>query len=195
MLLWALWMRCHCMLFSFFCSLFLIFVSFRLFRVICFHLSEETSRKFPKHKYTAVAGFIFLRFFCAAIMSPVTYKLIDGMSSVLVTVLVSSLSFLCSAFFSFFSLYFTSCTLRLSLVSCSSRTEQRSTASLHPDKQAVAKCGNWSGVRHKGMNNNPLESHVQSLSLFVTVLALSLSLSVSLGLLICVCFHFDRRCT
>lgn len=42
------------------------------FRVMAAHLREEVSKSYPEAKYTAVGGFIFLRFFCPAILSPET---------------------------------------------------------------------------------------------------------------------------
>ena len=40
------------------------------FREICQHLQVETAPKFPKSQHMVVGGFIFLRFFCPAILSP-----------------------------------------------------------------------------------------------------------------------------
>jgi len=48
------------------------------FREMANHLHSEVAKKFPGSKHTAVAGFIFLRFFCPAILSPDTVGLIDG---------------------------------------------------------------------------------------------------------------------
>lgn len=40
------------------------------FRVMAAHLRDEVVRAYPEAKYTSVGGFIFLRFFCPAILSP-----------------------------------------------------------------------------------------------------------------------------
>eukprot|EP01139_Manchomonas_bermudensis_P014456 Amastigsp_a508501_771.p2 type:complete len:346 gc:universal Amastigsp_a508501_771:1082-45(-) len=40
------------------------------FREICHHLQRETMPKFPKSQHMVVGGFIFLRFFCPAILAP-----------------------------------------------------------------------------------------------------------------------------
>eukprot|EP00002_Diphylleia_rotans_P039100 TRINITY_DN8990_c0_g1_i3.p1 TRINITY_DN8990_c0_g1~~TRINITY_DN8990_c0_g1_i3.p1 ORF type:complete len:866 (+),score=176.29 TRINITY_DN8990_c0_g1_i3:123-2720(+) len=40
------------------------------FRVICQHLKAEVNKRFPEKKYIAIGSFIFLRFFCPAIVAP-----------------------------------------------------------------------------------------------------------------------------
>lgn len=40
------------------------------FRLMAAHLREEVVRAYPEAKYISVGGFIFLRFFCPAILSP-----------------------------------------------------------------------------------------------------------------------------
>jgi len=45
------------------------------FRVICTHLGREVHNRFPNSKYTAIGGFIFLRFFNPAINLPESYGL------------------------------------------------------------------------------------------------------------------------
>jgi hypothetical protein len=40
------------------------------FRVMASHLRDEVVRAYPEAKYISVGGFIFLRFFCPAILSP-----------------------------------------------------------------------------------------------------------------------------
>lgn len=40
------------------------------FLVMAAHLRDEVVRSYPEAKYTSVGGFIFLRFFCPAILSP-----------------------------------------------------------------------------------------------------------------------------
>ncbi|KAI9597754.1 hypothetical protein BDF19DRAFT_434347 [Syncephalis fuscata] len=47
----------------------------RQLREICHFLSSVVNERFPKAKLTAVGGFIFLRFFCPAIVSPETHNL------------------------------------------------------------------------------------------------------------------------
>ncbi|KAL1917866.1 uncharacterized protein VTP21DRAFT_3700 [Calcarisporiella thermophila] len=47
-----------------------------VFRELCFHLSTAVGRRFPEAKYTAVGGFIFLRFFCPAIVAPEVEELV-----------------------------------------------------------------------------------------------------------------------
>jgi hypothetical protein len=42
------------------------------------HLRAEVAKKFPDFQLQAVAGFIFLRFFCPAIMNPFAYNLTEG---------------------------------------------------------------------------------------------------------------------
>jgi GTPase-activator protein for Ras-like GTPase len=46
-------------------------------RVFC-HAQREVSKKFPEMKQLVVGGFLFLRFFCPAIVSPHKYGLVDG---------------------------------------------------------------------------------------------------------------------
>lgn len=43
---------------------------YRSFREICHYILSSVRERFPEAKYTAVGGFIFLRFFCPAIVSP-----------------------------------------------------------------------------------------------------------------------------
>lgn len=40
------------------------------FRIMAAHLRDEVVRSYPEAKYISVGGFIFLRFFCPAILSP-----------------------------------------------------------------------------------------------------------------------------
>eukprot|EP00009_Paramoeba_aestuarina_P003177 CAMPEP_0201514696 /NCGR_PEP_ID=MMETSP0161_2-20130828/6463_1 /ASSEMBLY_ACC=CAM_ASM_000251 /TAXON_ID=180227 /ORGANISM="Neoparamoeba aestuarina, Strain SoJaBio B1-5/56/2" /LENGTH=1626 /DNA_ID=CAMNT_0047911325 /DNA_START=239 /DNA_END=5119 /DNA_ORIENTATION=- len=40
------------------------------FKTICYHLYREVESKFPQNRHSAVGGFLFLRFFCPAIISP-----------------------------------------------------------------------------------------------------------------------------
>eukprot|EP00002_Diphylleia_rotans_P018460 TRINITY_DN3574_c0_g1_i5.p1 TRINITY_DN3574_c0_g1~~TRINITY_DN3574_c0_g1_i5.p1 ORF type:complete len:871 (+),score=139.07 TRINITY_DN3574_c0_g1_i5:51-2663(+) len=40
------------------------------FRIICHHLKTEVCKRFPEKKYIAISSFIFLRFFCPAIVAP-----------------------------------------------------------------------------------------------------------------------------
>jgi len=48
------------------------------FREMAFHLQTEAIKKFPESRHTAVGGFIFLRFFCPAILSPESCGLSSG---------------------------------------------------------------------------------------------------------------------
>jgi len=48
------------------------------FRVMANHLQAEVVKRFPDSKYQSVAGFIFLRFFCPAILAPDTNGLYGG---------------------------------------------------------------------------------------------------------------------
>ncbi|KAI7885566.1 hypothetical protein K492DRAFT_234094, partial [Lichtheimia hyalospora FSU 10163] len=41
-----------------------------MIREICYNISECTAERFPEARYTAVGAFIFLRFFCPAIVAP-----------------------------------------------------------------------------------------------------------------------------
>ncbi|KAK9779340.1 putative GTPase-activator protein for ras-like GTPase [Seiridium cardinale] len=47
------------------------------FRKICSIISEAVLERFPEAKYTAVGAFIFLRFFCPAIVAPEVEGLVD----------------------------------------------------------------------------------------------------------------------
>ncbi|PHH85358.1 hypothetical protein CDD83_544 [Cordyceps sp. RAO-2017] len=47
------------------------------FRRICSIISEAVSSRFPNAKYTAVGAFVFLRFFCPAIVSPESERLVS----------------------------------------------------------------------------------------------------------------------
>jgi hypothetical protein len=100
----------------------------RPFRVMCFHLRAEVSQKFPKHKHAAVAGFIFLRFFCAAVMAPFAYKLTEGIS--IMTLFEHRNCFLYSG------------------------SKQRSAESPHTHQQGVAKCCHRSGIWNQGTTIN-----------------------------------------
>ncbi|KAI5797697.1 hypothetical protein EDC01DRAFT_36289 [Geopyxis carbonaria] len=51
------------------------------FRSICHTITTCVTEKFPDAKYTAVGAFIFLRFFCPAIVSPDSEGLIDSVPS------------------------------------------------------------------------------------------------------------------
>lgn len=42
------------------------------------HLQAEVLKRFPENKYSSVGGFIFLRFFCPAILSPDSNGLYSG---------------------------------------------------------------------------------------------------------------------
>ncbi|GAB0132672.1 hypothetical protein EsDP_00001101 [Epichloe bromicola] len=48
------------------------------FRKICSIISETVSPRFPNAKYTAVGAFVFLRFFCPAIVAPETENLVSA---------------------------------------------------------------------------------------------------------------------
>lgn len=52
------------------------------FRVICNYILISVRERFPEAKYTAVGSFIFLRFFCPAIVSPETEGLIKNTASI-----------------------------------------------------------------------------------------------------------------
>lgn len=45
-------------------------VGCRMFRAICHHIWEVVDDRFPNSRHSAVGSFIFLRFFCPAIVSP-----------------------------------------------------------------------------------------------------------------------------
>ncbi|RKP27599.1 hypothetical protein SYNPS1DRAFT_26753, partial [Syncephalis pseudoplumigaleata] len=53
----------------------------RQLREICHFLSTVVGERFPKAKLTAVGGFIFLRFFCPAIVSPETHNISQSLRS------------------------------------------------------------------------------------------------------------------
>lgn len=48
------------------------------FREMASHLQKEVVKRFPNAKFTSVAGFIFLRFFCPAISAPDSNGLVEG---------------------------------------------------------------------------------------------------------------------
>lgn len=48
------------------------------FREICSHIATVVGSRFPEAKVTAVGGFIFLRFFCPAIVAPESVGLVDS---------------------------------------------------------------------------------------------------------------------
>jgi len=50
-------------------------------RVICHHLKVEVSKKFPKVGNRIIGGYIFLRYFCPAIMVPEFFHLISEVPS------------------------------------------------------------------------------------------------------------------
>tara|TARA_R110002050_G_scaffold81309_7_gene173843 strand:- start:3513 stop:8018 length:4506 start_codon:yes stop_codon:yes gene_type:complete len=52
------------------------------FKDICYHLFTEVSARFPQSRHSAVGGFLFLRFFCPAVISPEGWKLIPDPPSV-----------------------------------------------------------------------------------------------------------------
>ncbi|KAI7885924.1 uncharacterized protein EV154DRAFT_521553 [Mucor mucedo] len=52
------------------------------FRKICNFILTAVREKFPEAKYTAVGSFIFLRFFCPAIVSPETEGLVKNTASI-----------------------------------------------------------------------------------------------------------------
>lgn len=54
----------------------------RSFRKICNFILTAVREKFPEAKYTAVGSFIFLRFFCPAIVSPETEGLVKNTASI-----------------------------------------------------------------------------------------------------------------
>ncbi|KAH3673523.1 hypothetical protein WICMUC_003629 [Wickerhamomyces mucosus] len=47
------------------------------FRYVCKTISESVASKFPNYRLIAVGSFIFLRFFCPAIVSPESEKIVD----------------------------------------------------------------------------------------------------------------------
>jgi len=47
------------------------------FREICSHLQKEVTKKFPGNAQLCIGGFLFLRFFCPAIMTPVYYGILS----------------------------------------------------------------------------------------------------------------------
>jgi len=47
----------------------------RLFRALCHHIWEVVEDRFPDSRHSAVGSFIFLRFFCPAIVAPETIDL------------------------------------------------------------------------------------------------------------------------
>lgn len=54
----------------------------RTFRQICNFILTAVREQFPEAKYTAVGSFIFLRFFCPAIVSPETEGLVKNTASI-----------------------------------------------------------------------------------------------------------------
>lgn len=54
----------------------------RSFREICHFILTSVRERFPEAKYTAVGSFIFLRFFCPAIVSPDTEGLVKNTASI-----------------------------------------------------------------------------------------------------------------
>eukprot|EP01130_Rhizamoeba_saxonica_P000081 TRINITY_DN10101_c0_g1_i1.p1 TRINITY_DN10101_c0_g1~~TRINITY_DN10101_c0_g1_i1.p1 ORF type:complete len:601 (+),score=142.25 TRINITY_DN10101_c0_g1_i1:212-2014(+) len=48
------------------------------FKAIAYHLRSEVVKRFPEANHTSVGGFIFLRFFCPAVMSPDSQGLVEG---------------------------------------------------------------------------------------------------------------------
>lgn len=46
-------------------------------RQVCAHISYLVGLRFPEARVTAVGGFVFLRFFCPAIVAPETFGIID----------------------------------------------------------------------------------------------------------------------
>jgi len=69
------------------------------FRFLCAHLQKEVVRRYPDSKYSSIGGFIFLRFFNAAVTSPQLYGLCKDQPSpeahrvfVLVTKVLQSLA-------------------------------------------------------------------------------------------------------
>lgn len=46
------------------------FAHCRMFRALCHHLWEITADRFPDSRHSVVGSFIFLRFFCPAIVAP-----------------------------------------------------------------------------------------------------------------------------
>lgn len=51
----------------------------RQLRLICQHLSSKAMELFPYSHLKVVGGFIFLRFFTPAVMSPITHGIIEGL--------------------------------------------------------------------------------------------------------------------
>jgi len=47
------------------------------FRHICNHLHTQVQKRFPDRRHTAIGGFIFLRFFCPALVSPDSFGLME----------------------------------------------------------------------------------------------------------------------
>ena len=52
------------------------------FRKICKHLYEEVNSRFPQSRHSAIGGFLFLRFFCPAIISPEGFHILNEPPSV-----------------------------------------------------------------------------------------------------------------
>ncbi|KAI9204553.1 uncharacterized protein BJ171DRAFT_423956 [Polychytrium aggregatum] len=50
------------------------------FREICAHVSAALQKKFPDYPYVAVGTFLFLRFFCPAIVAPESHNLVQTIS-------------------------------------------------------------------------------------------------------------------
>ncbi|BFZ63306.1 Ras GTPase activating protein ira2 [Saitoella coloradoensis] len=48
------------------------------FRELCYHISVCVGVRFPEAKYTAVGAFVFLRYFCPAIVAPESESLVDS---------------------------------------------------------------------------------------------------------------------
>lgn len=56
-------------------------LSFRNFRYVFQHIQSQVRRKFGDDnivRYTSISGFIFLRFFCPALLTPKNFGLLDG---------------------------------------------------------------------------------------------------------------------
>lgn len=58
--------------------LFLLILSFRQLREICYHLNARANHYFPENNIKVLSGFIFLRFFTPAIISPHAYGIVEG---------------------------------------------------------------------------------------------------------------------